>query len=207
VRDGGAEADGARIDGSAADACAAEACACVPDVRGFDPPDYAPTISVRGACSADEARDFGAACGDDPNAHGCADWLAAHATCARCLLGDTLPGPFRKSARQRLEISPGTCGQALAGERFDAGADAYVGGCGAALEAAGACVAYACQACTDALACEARAYRAECATVLPALAPCDRNDASACVLGSASDRARAIAWAVCGGSPDDAGTD
>ena len=183
---------------------------------------YRATARVAGACSAQDTRDFAAACAPDPSSTTCAKFLAKHPSCARCILGDVLAGPLRRDAFGRTEVSPGACAQALAGEVFDAAldlpadADTTFGGCGAALEDLGACVAYACGECdggeasqTSESACREAAYRGACASRDPEAPRCDRVGASACILGTREERARAIASAVCGPSDGtaDAGTD
>ena len=186
---------------------------------------YRATARVTGACSAQDTRDFGAACGPDPSSTTCAKFLAKHPSCARCILGDVLAGPLRRDAFGRTEVSPGACAQVLAGEVFDAAldlpadADTTFGGCGAALEDLGACVTYACGECdageaseadpTSQTACREAAYRGPCAPRDPEAPRCDGLGASACILGTREDRARAIASAVCGPSDGaaDAGTD
>jgi hypothetical protein len=177
-------------------------CVCVPDARGFAPVVYHPVQAMPGSCTFQEATAFAGACAAQPSSGPCAAWLGAHPPCGRCLIGQTLEGPLRRDAFNAPEISPGTCGQVLAGEAFDASADAGVDGCGLTLENVGACMAYACAGCDAGQGCRAAAYSTGCAT--PDLARCAAFDSGACVLGSPTERAQAIAWAVCGG---DAGAD
>lgn len=171
-------------------------CVCLPNAQGFQAVAYHPTERVPGSCSTAEANAFAAACAETPNAGSCGAWLGAHAVCGQCLLGERLQGPFRRDADDQLEISPGACGQAQAGETFDAGADADVGGCGQTMENVGACIAYACAGCDGGEGCRTVAYGGDCAT--PGVTACGAVGAGACVLGSPEMRAAVIALAVCG---------
>lgn len=188
-------------DDAGVDAGADVAKTCSRDARPLPRFDYVPTKRVEGACTDAEVFAFGAACATDPSSKKCALFLASSPPCARCLLGDALPGPLRRGSDHITELSPGTCGQALAGEVYDAGADAApVGGCGQTMENVGKCVSYACGACDAGdLGCRVAAYIGPCSEIDRNLARCDAVGAAHCVLGSAADRARAIAAAVCGG--------
>lgn len=192
-------AAGASTSGDAGvDARADVAKTCSRDARPLPRFDYLPTTRVEGACTDAEVIAFGDACGTDPSSKKCALFLASSPPCARCLLD---PGPLRRGGDHLTEVSPGACGQALAGEMYDAGADATpVGGCGQAMENVGKCVSYACGACDAGdLDCRVAAYAGQCQGVDLDLPRCDAVGAARCVLGSAVDRARAIAAAVCGG--------
>jgi hypothetical protein len=201
--------DGA--DAGAVDAGSPPPKACSRDARDLPRVDYFPTAPVAGACSAEDILIFGDDCGPDPSSKKCGGFLASSPTCARCLLGAVLSGPLRRNAQRLTEISPGACGQVLAGEMYGAAVDAVatpVGGCGQTMENVGACVDYACGACDAGdVACRVTAYHGQCSTIDPELPHCDAFDAGTCVLGTSVDRARAIAAAVCGGSAIDAGSD
>ncbi len=197
----GCAAGASRSDDAGIDAGADVAKTCTRDARLLPPFDYVPTRRVEGACTDDEVFAFGTACGPDPGAKKCALFLASAPPCARCLLGDVLPGPLRRGSDHVTELSTGACGQTLANEVFDdAGADAApVGGCGRAIETVGKCVSYACGSCDAGdLDCRVAAYAGQCRGLDPNLPRCDAVGAAHCVLGSAADRARAIAAAVCG---------
>ena len=173
---------------------------CSRDARPLPAFDYFPTQLVDGACTDAELDAFAVACAADPGGKKCATFLASAPPCARCLLGDVLPGPLRRGGDHLTELSPGACGQALGGEIYDAVPDAGpVGGCGRAMENVGKCVSYACGACpaTD-LACRVTAYAGQCGALDPSQPRCDVLGAARCILGSPTDRARAIGAAVCG---------
>ena len=171
--------------------------------RGTDlpPAPYFPAARVVGACSVEDAAAFAAACGPNPSSDTCGAFLAGHPACARCLLGDALPGPIRDDPNGRAEISAGACAQVLAGEALDAAPDVAVVGCGAVMENVAACVRVACGACDAGdTVCRDDAYRAQCAEVAAPsdVARCAAFDAGACVLGTPEERARAVATVVCG---------
>lgn len=199
--------DAVAVDAGVADAVADRARSCARDARPLIVRDYYPTRRTPGACDPEQIFIFGDDCGPNPNATKCGTFLAANPTCARCLLGEVLPGPLRRGSDRLTEISPGACAQVLAGESYPAGFLLPVGGCGKTIENTGACVTFACAGCDASdLACRVAAYSGQCATD-PNHAKCDAIGAAKCVLGSAVDRARAIAAAVCGGEAADAGTD
>ncbi len=197
----GCAAGASTADDAGVDAGADVAKTCSRDPRPLPPFDYLPTTRVEGACTDAEVFAFGDACASDPSSKKCALFLASAPPCARCLLGDALPGPLRRGSDHVTELSAGACGQALAGEVYDAGADAApVGGCGQAMENVGKCVSYACGACDAGdLGCRVAAYQGPCGEIDLNLPRCDAIGAAQCVLGSPADRARAIASAVCGG--------
>jgi len=127
--DASPDVDGAAVDAwycvDACPSCDGAPCACVPDAVGFTPPGYVATVRAIGACHRRRVARI------RRRVRGGAEWRDLRRVArghirrgTRCLLGDTLPGPFRKSTRNFLEVSPGTCGQVLAGEVFGAN-----GGC------------------------------------------------------------------------------